>query len=361
MDWSDFTHNRRVNYGRVGHGEYTFHANAISSSNISNSDPRSLGIRIRTPFYLKAWFYILLILILAGSVYLIIVIRERNFRRIKNNLIKNIDDKTKEVILKEEIIKERKKVEKELIEAKNHAEQSDKLKSAFLANISHEIRTPMNAIVGFSQLLNNPDISEDKKQYFVDLIRINSDQLLSLLDNIIELSELETGELKLEYQVCHVNTFLEKLHIENVSILEKAGKDTEIEFKFIPGFKDETFGIMTDQLRLRQILERLLDNAIKYTEKGHIHFGYEKNENLIRFFVTDTGVGLNEEQKEYMFKLFGKVGEKDKEKLYSGTGLGLSISQRLVALLNGKIGVESELGKGSTFYFDLPLTISEAK
>lgn len=358
QDWSDITPSRKAIYGRIGHGEYTFHVNALTGSNISNEDPVSLDILIRTPFYLRSWFYIVLIATLIVSVYAIIVLRERNLKIIQKKLIQNLDNKTKEVILKEEIIKERKKVEKELIDARNHAEQSDKLKSAFLANISHEIRTPMNAIIGFSQLLNNVEITEEKRNYFIDLIQTNSNSLLTLLDNIIELSHLETGQLKLDIQVCHLNSFLEKLQLENAEILEQAGKSKEIEFKFIPGIRDDTFGIKTDQLRLRQILERLLDNAIKYTESGHIHFGYELNENYIKFFVTDTGIGLDKEHKENMFKLFGKVGEEYKDKLYSGTGLGLSISQRLVVLLGGKIGVESEPGQGSTFYFNLPINKS---
>lgn len=359
-EWSDFTSSRRLTYGRIGHGVYVFQLEAINKENVPSKTPVNLAIKIKSPFYLKTWFYLLLIISVIGSVYFIIRIRERNLKRIQIRLIRNLDDKTKEVILKEEIIRERKKVEKELIEARNRAEQSDQLKSAFLANISHEIRTPMNAIVGFSHLLGNRDIPEEKREKFIDLIQSNSDYLLELMDNIIELSNLETGQMQLDLRVCRLNPFLEKVYNKNVIRLERANKAKSIEFRFVRGAEDDNFEFLTDRLRLGQIMERLLDNAIKFTEQGHIYFGYKLNDRYIRFFVEDTGIGMDEEKKEYIFKLFGKSVQEDKSKLYSGTGLGLSISQRLVALLKGELGVESEPGKGSTFYFNLPLQSKKA-
>ena len=211
----------------------------------------------------------------------------------------------------------------------------------------------MNAIVGFSQLLNKSGLSEEKRQYFVDLIQSNSDQLLTLLDNIIELSDLETGHMKLDIQACQLNILLDKLYRENLVLLEESGKSGEIELSFIPGVDDKEFQINTDQLRLGQIIERLLDNAIKFTSfAGEITVGTELVEGEALFFVTDTGLGIPPESRQRVFDRFARLESADGVK---GTGIGLAFCKLAVEAHRGRIWVESEVGYGATFYFTLPL------
>ncbi|HUX57389.1 MAG TPA: ATP-binding protein [Bacteroidales bacterium] len=351
--WSGLSNSRMVAYEKVGHGEYTFMVRAFNENDIPTKEPVTFKLRIKKPFYASIWFYLAILIVLVTTIYLYIRRRERHMRTTQEMLIKNLDEKTKEIIVKEEIIKERKKVEKVLIEAKEKAELSDKLKSSFLTNMSHEIRTPMNAIVGLSELLKMPGYSEEERTEFVEMILTNSNSLISLIDDILDISKIESNQLKVNLKSCVVYTLLEDLHkrfSEEIIAREKS----HIEFRFSMEMADKDITIETDGIRLKQVLSKLLDNAIKFTDSGSITLGYKKTADNVIFFVEDSGIGLSEDKKEIIFELFREV-EDNKLRLYRGTGLGLSLSQNLVKLMGGEIKVESEVDKGSRFYFSLPI------
>ena len=240
----------------------------------------------------------------------------------------------------------------ELKSAKEKAEESDKLKSAFLANMSHEIRTPMNAILGFATLIRNRTLTDEKRKQYIDLINSNCRQLLHIITDIIDISKIEAGQINIFNKNFQLNKILYELYLNYKNQLEVLKKP--IELIFSPGMKNDESAIFTDKVRLEQILTNLLSNAFKFTETGSIELGYDiYKKRTIVFFVRDTGIGMNEEEQKIIFDRFRQVSTAY-NKLYGGTGLGLSISKGLAEKLGGKIWVESELGKGSTFYFSIP-------
>lgn len=353
-NWSDLSTTRKVTYEKVGYGEYTFELKAFNKDDISSKKPVTFKIRIKKPFYLTGWFYLSIVTVLVFSLYLYIRTREKNMKTTQERLLKNLDEKTKEIIIKEEIIKERKKAEKELIAAKERAELSDKLKSSFLSNMSHEIRTPMNAIVGLSELLKDKGYSEEEKTEFVNLIVSNSNSLLGLIDDILDISKIESNQLNINFKNWQVYPLLNELYQRFTEEI-KSGEKSHLDFRLSLENIDNDLTIEVDRVRLRQVLGKLLDNAIKFTDSGHIVLGCNLvEEGWILFFVEDTGIGLSEDKKEIIFELFRKV-EDNILRLYRGTGLGLSLSQNLVKLMGGEIKVESEINIGSRFYFSLPL------
>ena len=251
-------------------------------------------------------------------------------------------------------ITDRKKSEYELIKSKEKAEESDKLKTAFLHNISHEIRTPMNAIIGFSSMLNEPDLDKESQTTFVEIITNSSNQLLSIVTDIIEISNIEAGILKLNPKVINLNSVIKNIYNQfNTSTAHK-----NLEFSVSPGLNDNEANIMTDGPKLTQILSCLLSNAVKFTNSGKIAMGYKLNLNLIEFFVKDTGIGIPRDQFSKIFERFYQV-ESSVARRYEGTGLGLSISKAYVELLGGTIWLSSEPGNGSTFFFTIPFSGSE--
>ncbi len=253
-------------------------------------------------------------------------------------------------------ITERKNSEIELKNAKEKAEQSDRLKTAFLANMSHEIRTPMNAIVGFAELLNDPDLTSEKRSEFINLIGQNSKILLNLLQDIIDVAKIEAELLKVVQSGCYVNQILDELahyYTQHVQYHHKM-----IDIKVVKDVDDDQFAILTDPLRFKQVMNNLVGNAVKFTEKGKVEFGYKIKKDIIEFFIKDTGIGLLPDKINFIFERF-RQGEESSTREYGGTGLGLTISRRLVELLGGTIWVESVLQKGSTFYFKLPLIIEK--
>jgi PAS domain S-box-containing protein len=243
----------------------------------------------------------------------------------------------------------------ELELAKNHAEESDRLKSAFLANMSHEIRTPMNAIVGFSNFLKDADLTIEEKEEYVHQINSNSDTLLHLIDDILDLSKIEAGQLTINNKSFDINKLLTNL---DEVFHEKLNKqyNKNIQLRLVQGYNESSLDIFSDQLRVQQIISNLIDNAIKFTDSGYVEYGYllieDANKPRISIYVKDTGIGLSPDQISHIFNRFTKV--ENFKKFYRGTGLGLAICKNLANLLSGEIAVESELGKGSTFYFTLP-------
>jgi PAS domain S-box-containing protein len=252
----------------------------------------------------------------------------------------------------------RKQSEMELIKAKERAEESDRLKSAFLANMSHEIRTPMNAIIGFTQLLSDPNIASNKKEEFIKIITHNGQTLIRLIDDIIDIARIEAGQLTINIAECHLNVLLSELQKQFLEIVQAIGKKN---IDIILDIPSEKLICQTDAFRLRQILSNLIDNAIKFTNEGYIEIGLRKTEdNKLLFFVRDTGIGIQEGKRKLIFDRFRQLEEAD-TRSYGGTGLGLTISQNLVRMLNGEMQVDSKPDEGSTFYFTLPLPIMESQ
>lgn len=249
----------------------------------------------------------------------------------------------------EEIVKER---TKELKKAKEEAVQSEKLKTAFIHNMSHEIRTPLNAIIGFTELLVNPKISEHKKNDFVKFIQNSTESLLTLVDNIWQLSNVQIGQIKPVYGKTYLNEMLANLYTEVKKDIFKQNKN--IEFILDKEIEDDIFCIYTDPNILRRILQNLLSNAVKYTHSGKIILKYKIHNNILIVSVSDTGIGIEKENLKNIFNIFYKI-DSSRQKLFRGAGLGLSLSKSLVELLSGEINVESKVGEGSTFTIKIPI------
>lgn len=245
----------------------------------------------------------------------------------------------------------RKEYEKELLLSKNKAEESDKLKTAFLSNLSHEIRTPLNAIIGFSSLLTDSDLTHSEKRNLSDVLYKNSNDLLKIIENLIEISEIEAGQLSIKKSECNVNKLIEELK-STFSAEDKKGKSVKLNVR--REIKAEDFTILTDPLRLKQILSNLISNAAKFTDNGFIEFGYAfKDERTLMFYVIDTGIGIDPEKQKYIFNPFRQADDSNTRR-FGGMGLGLAISKHIVEKLGGKIWLTSILGSGTTFYFTIP-------
>jgi PAS domain S-box-containing protein len=247
-------------------------------------------------------------------------------------------------------ISNRKKVEKELVKAMDKAVESDRLKSAFLANMSHEIRTPLNSIIGFAQLLSENHVEQEDKAEYVNLIEQSGVRMLSIINDIIDISKIEAGQMEVYISDVRINE-----HIEYIYKLFKSEVDNNgIALSFRNGLSLNESLIKTDSEKLYAVLTNLVKNAIKFTDKGEINIGYKKKDNFLEFYVTDSGSGISAEQLESIFDRFIQ-GSQPLNSQYQGSGLGLSISKAYVELLGGKIWVESEVGKGTTFRFTMPI------
>jgi signal transduction histidine kinase/CheY-like chemotaxis protein len=256
----------------------------------------------------------------------------------------------------------------ELMDAKNRAEQNDRLKSAFLANMSHEIRTPMNGILGFAELLKEPDLTGEKQKEYIRIIEKSGTRMLNIINNIIDISKIESGLYKVEIAETNINQQIDYIYSFFKPEVENKGMQLYA-YKFLP----ETEALIkTDREKFYAILINLVKNAIKYSKQGSIEFGYEiivdtrhalydaGHALYLQFYVKDTGIGIAADRQEAIFERFIQADIADKQ-AYQGAGLGLSISKAFVEMLGGKMWVKSELGKGSCFYFNLPYIQVENK
>jgi signal transduction histidine kinase/CheY-like chemotaxis protein len=246
----------------------------------------------------------------------------------------------------------------ELIKAKIKAEEGDRLKSSFLANLSHEIRTPMNAINGFTELILNTKISETEKLEYLNVIEKSGKNLVGIIDDLIEMSKIDSNQLTPNLNIINLDSLVAELYeTVKVTIINK-----EIDFKLIKSKSPAKFNIVTDDIKLKQVIINLLTNAIKFTEKGSVSFGFEIDEEkeLINFTVKDTGLGIDEDNHKYIFDRFKRV-DSDISIKVGGLGLGLAISKAYIDLLGGTISLESKVGEGSTFYFSIPLEYSKVE
>ena len=272
----------------------------------------------------------------------------------------NAKGETTHFIAINEDITNRKLAEEELIKAKERAEESDRLKSAFLANMSHEIRTPMNGILGFSELLKEPNLTNDEQKKYVKIIEKSGKRMLNIINDIIDISKIESKQMKVFLSETNINKKIE--YIFNFFKPETTKKGIQLVFKNSLTTKEAL--INTDAEKIYAILTNLVKNAIKFTDKGTIEFGYTLKENsklpVLEFFIKDTGVGIHKDKQRAIFDRFIQADISDK-RAFQGAGLGLSISKAYVEMLGGTIWVESEEGKGTTFYFTTPYNTEPKK
>jgi len=287
--------------------------------------------------------------------YLQIAQKNKDIEFINKNLEKTVERRTKLLNMRNEDlhneIARRIEIEGELIKAKEKAEESDKLKSAFLTNMSHEIRTPMNGIIGFAELLRDAE-NEEEMNEFIDIIIKNGQHLLDLINDIIDLSKIEAGVLQIFKTEINLNELTKEIYdmfANNNNVIDK-----ELRFTYENGLPDDDCRIITDRVRLKQILINLINNAIKYTEKGSVEFGYTYDNGILHFYISDTGIGIAEEHQEHLFERFMQVTLNNTPKK-EGTGLGLAITKTYLKMMGGNIKVRSTLNVGSTFSFTLPV------
>jgi PAS domain S-box-containing protein len=282
---------------------------------------------------------------------------------------KGAEDREKITKLNEELIKSQEELKilnrqledrviertMELVSLKDKAEESDRKKSAFLANMSHEIRTPMNGIIGFSNMLADPELSDSEKSEYIAILNKSCFRLLNIINDIIDISKIEAGKMT----VSEINFDLNNLMREIEQFFKPNAEHKGLSLILELALEDASSSIYSDEQKIHQILSNLINNALKFTHYGSITFGYKIKNDLIEFYVSDTGIGIPQNSVEEIFDRFKR--EELSSSKYEGTGLGLSIAKGLAELLGGKIWVESTEGKGSTFYFTIPYLIKTPK
>lgn len=271
-------------------------------------------------------------------------------------VIRNENNEVYKILLIAQDITQQHKAEMELIIAKERAEESDRLKTSFLQNMSHEIRTPLNGILGFAELLNEDNLNAEDVKKYSSIIMTSGNRLLGLINNIIDLSKIESGTISTHKSILSLNKLITDVSNQFLLKLEEKG----IKLKIKNDSDNEEIFVESDLLKLHQILTNLLSNAVKFTQKGEIEIGFTINGDEIIFSVRDTGLGIKEEQREKIFERFYQA-DMSLSRGFEGAGLGLPICQGLVRALNGRIWYESEIQKGSIFYFSISNTVTENK
>lgn len=374
-DWVYSEKQRNCTYTNLDPGEYTLRVKASNNDGVWNEEGISIRIEVLPWFWQTQWFLACVV----GTVIAIAAIayksRIRSIKTRKRELEKTVQERTEDLkrllhtleskqdkisaqntelnMHREHLEKRVQKRTEELEIAKNKAEQSDRLKSAFLANMSHEIRTPMNAIMGFLEILDSIDITPEERTEYSEIIRSNGKSLMLLIDDILDISRLEAGELRITSKTTAINDIMSELEVTYQNLREESHQ-TAIDLKWDKENSTKHLAIDIDSIRLKQILGNLLSNALKFTEEGYIHFGYRTSPQTIEFSVRDSGIGISEENIGLIFNRFGKI-EDDISVLYRGVGLGLSIVQKLAELMGGTVAVTSKRGEGSEFTVTFPL------
>jgi CheY-like chemotaxis protein/nitrogen-specific signal transduction histidine kinase len=244
---------------------------------------------------------------------------------------------------------ERKMVEEEMRKSREKAEESDRAKTVFLANMSHEIRTPMNAIIGYVDLMLQETVSSEHKTY-LETVKDSGKLLLNLINDILDVSKIEAGQLVVEPQPCNIREIMDSVELTAKGSILKSQHTISLVKQVQPNIAET---VQVDPTRLQQILNNLLNNAIKFTSKGSIEFGVSAEGEMLRFYVRDSGIGIAEKDHDKIFEMFGQA-DASSTRVHGGSGLGLTISKKLVEMLGGSIRIESEPGKGSVFYFTIP-------
>ncbi|MBN2481397.1 MAG: response regulator [Bacteroidales bacterium] len=413
-EWNYIGNRHSVNYTNLYPGNYVFMVKGSNNDGVWNEDGASLRITILPSWWKTWWFNSIFYILVTGLIVflylfvtafqrrqqkkLLILVKERTCQleeaanilekqqeeiKLQNERLRAQRDKLENanrILLeqKQQILDQNKELDKhrnrlellveerttELISAKEKVEESDRLKSSFLANMSHEIRTPLNAILGFSTLITAKKIKDDiKREKYNAIIQNSCNNLLNLINDILEISKIESGQLELNVNEVLLNDVInDMIGVFNLIMLrQETVQNKKIPLKINIDKTILKTRIITDKLRLEQILTNLISNAIKFTCQGYIEIGCMilQDKNMLQFHVKDTGIGIKKMDQEYIFERFRKV-EQDESQMQKGTGLGLTISKQLVQMLGGSIFLTSKTGEGSIFYFTIPLIKSHS-
>ncbi len=391
-NWNYVGKKRSATYTNLNPGKYFFKLKSTNAAGDWCEQTTVLEIEILPPFWKSIWFYLSTVFLFLLIFYIFYTEKTRRIT-IQNQLLeqkvknrtqqlkevntrleekneeifeqkeelhaqsetlaksnRELEQKTNELLLHQNKLEELVKIRTaELEKAKLKAENADRLKSAFLANMSHEIRTPMNAVVGFSQLLSVQNLDDKTKDSYIRQIQSNTDTLLLLIDDILDLSKIESEQISIQKTVFELSKLLQEVFADNKVVHEN--NKVELRLNKLENAKD--IRINSDRKRIKQILMNLFNNARKFTESGFVELGFEREDNYLKFYIKDTGIGISKDELDEIFIRFKRIVDK-RGKLFRGTGLGLSIAQKLARLLGGKIIVDSELDKGSVFMLILP-------
>lgn len=325
--------------------EYEFDYNELVNFDIKIKDLPKNSKLINEPYSLikenKEIFILTLTILILLTIIIIVMMINIHLRKLREQ---------KEKAHMHEITAANVKLEKAI----EVAEESSRLKSAFLANMSHEIRTPMNAILGFTELLSGNNVAETKRKKFISIIQKNTNGLLRLISDILDISKIETNQLKIVLDRCNISKLFDSVK-DDYETLKEHKENHKLNFIINTPVDDSILEITTDSVRLQQVFTNLIENSIKFTQNGEIEIGYTVKGKFIEFFVRDTGIGIPEEKQAIIFDRFRQAELDANTRQYGGTGLGLAISKSLIEMLGGQIWMKSKPQEGTIFYFTIPL------
>ncbi len=374
-DWVNIGNTNSISFTGLSPGRYHLHLTGTNTDGQWSHSERKLIIIILPPWWKTQLFYVIISVLLIVLVILAISQRDKSLKREKDLLEETVRKRTSEIEnQKEEILTQNERIEEqkaqleknkeeleltveqrttELKKAKEKAEQSDRLKSAFLANISHEIRTPMNSIIGFSNLLQlEPGETEQTNEY-LECITKGANDLLSIVTNIVEISRISTDDIPINRHAFNLSGFIRDIYSELKNKASAKSLESELDYD------EETKELMiiADESKLLSILKHLIDNAVKFTHQGKIRLCLNVKDDAIQISVHDTGIGISPDLKYDIFEPF-KQAELSLSRAYGGTGLGLSITKAYIEKMGGKVWFESHKGAGSSFFISFPFIVS---
>ncbi len=365
-NWNEVGNQHWATYTSLRPGKYTFRVIGSNDDQSWNYKGTALRVIVYPPFYLTWAFKILLIVLFILALVSGYRLRVGRIRRLNSRLSKLVSERTHELEIRnreiasqnDELEKHRSRLEElvrertqDLVVAKEKAEDSDRLKTAFLENLSHQIRTPMNAIIGFINLLTENIDDKRSREYYLRIINESGRSMLRLIEDIIDFSHMQTGQLQPEYAECHADKLIREL----VSTSRERASRLNPSLSIMTDLPKDGLIMYTDEKKLRQIFSKLMENSMKYTEKGYIKIGVsEQEKESITFFVEDTGIGIEAEYIDKIFDRFFTLEEEEEPENFRGSGLGLAFAKLVTEMLGGRIWAESKKAEGSTFYFRLP-------